>query len=767
MQNEEQLNKLFNLAKEQEVLLNSNEIQGLMNGRLVRTPTDKYQKFKTFKIKAMTISTFIVGIAATIVFYVNSNQKTFKKPPSKITKTAIEPLKNSLREIEEIKQTPISPPEIIYTTKPQSVADDTGKKKNVIAKSEVVPEIISTSESSFDKNTFAVLTKDELKKLGIYIKDDVFMYEMTDTRLGNFKAFFGDRNFESMTSHSRIENQKGVNPLALFATTSDGEITDMLDIFHKPTKIEAQKIAPDLLPVWVEDETSKAGKPYIAWFEMNDTLHNFLPQRIQKNLNSNKNYYSHLLTGKNKKKEEIKFTKQNIAIDKNQIIVPYTALLRKLGFTSFNPIIYYRRNTEGELAINSNRHGTNMSTGTGNWDLMKDSVNTIFPSFLSSYDTIANQISELSEFNMKRDYSQPQNFNNKKFSMVGLWLKGDDANKIFWYDINNAILNELNPEDKKRIKDYAKVNNEHLKGIEVNAELPEEKSFEEVANGKTNNSAAIKTITLNKVQLAKLLISVEDNVVFQQIPITDKFDKKTGKQLSIKLGFKKRATDSWLDVPINDFDSSIYVQPRFLSDDLGTWNRVSFDSTYSVSEKISSYNLIPVLVKSGEEYTTMDQLTKKARPDIIFWYEPTEKFLKILDTKTANEIRNDIVALTCTRSKITFTTDSTCDGKSVVSCNYFEACQNTKSKAITKYSVFPNPAKDNFNLKLDLKEECSVVAYMFALNGAEVKQFPIGKIKQGISQKELSSAGITSGLYLLRITTDKGDVFNERIVIKE
>ena len=56
---------------------------------------------------------------------------------------------------------------------------------------------------------------------------------------------------------------------------------------------------------------------------------------------------------------------------------------------------------------------------------------------------------------------------------------------------------------------------------------------------------------------------------------------------------------------------------------------------------------------------------------------------------------------------------------------------------------------------------------MFALNGAEVKQFPIGKMKQGISQKELSSAGITAGLYLLRITTDKGDIFNERILIKE
>ena len=763
MQNEEQLNKLFNMAKEQEVLLNSDEIRGLMNGRLVRTPTDKYQNFKTFKIKAMTISTLIIGIAATIVFYVNSNQKSFKKTPSKIAKTAIVPLKNPVTEIEEAKQLLISPPKITYTTKPPPRADDTGKKKKVIAKSEVGPETINTNSTniSFDKNTFVILTKAELKRLGIYIKDDVFMYEMENTRLGSFKAFFGDNSFISMTSHSKMENPNGDNPLAMFATTEDGDIKDLLGMFFNPSKIEAYRIASNLLPVWVEDETSKAGKPYIAWFEINDKLINLLPESIQKNINSNKTFYSHALTDKNKKKEEIKHTKQNIAIDKNQIIFPDTALLRRLGFTSFNPIIYHRKNREGELAINSNRHGTNMSTGTGNWDLVKDSVNTIFPSFFSTYDTLTNQISELDEFNMKWDYSQLQNFNNKKYKMVGLWLKGSDANKIFWYDINDAILNELNPEDKKRIKDYAEINNEHLKGIDLNTKLPEEKSFEEVANGATNNSAAIKTITLTESQLGKLLISVENKKIVHKLFV----GRNTS---SIKMVYDKTGSQSTYPFKLENFDTASYDYPRIITDDLGQYARLTITGAkYFDLEKITSYNLIPVLVKSGEEYTTMDKLTKKARPDIIFWYEPTEKFLKILDTKTANEIRNDIAALACNRSKITFTTDSTCDGKSVVSCNYFEACQNTKSKAITKYSVFPNPAKDNFNLKLDLKEECSVVAYMFALNGAEVKQFPIGKIKQGISQKELSSDGITPGLYLLRITTDKGDVFNERILIKE
>lgn len=812
MQNEEQLNKLFNLAREQEVLLNSDEFQELMNGRLVKKPTDKYQKFKAIKIKAMTISTLIIGIAATIGFFVNSNQKSIRKSPSQIVKTVIEPFENSLIETEENKQVPVSPPDITFNSKTQTTDDDTGKKKKIIIERKVIiadenvvidlnagnipkdfsidnkdtgkklveekfiikknegkdePKSLTEIIPAFDKETFVVLTKEELKKLGIYIKDDVFMYEMDKTRIGNCKAFFGDNTAQSYSSTSNMEKKKGNNPLAMFATTVDGEVKDLMSLFHKPTKIEAYKIAPTLLPVWVEDETSKAGKPYIAWFEMNDTLANFLPERIQNNLKSDKTYYSHTLTDKNKRKDELKYTKQNIAIDKKQIVIPDSVLLKKLGFTSFNPIIYYRRNTEGELAINSNQYGTNMSTATGNWDSVKNSISTVFPSFISRYDTLTQSIHDLSAFNYNRETNELQYFNNKKYGMVGLWLKGSDADKVFWYDINNSILNELNPGDKKRIKEYAVANKDILKGIDVNAKLPEEKSFEEVANDKTTNSSAIKTITLNKAQLEKLLIRVDDNKVIQRIPISYKTDKKTGKQLAVELIFDKYGTGIKLDIPLDNFDSSSYIKPVWLSDDLGTWSRASFDSITYVIDKISSYNLIPVLVRSGQSYSTMDALTKKHRPDIIFWYKPTEKFLKILDTKIADEIRNDIVALTCNRSKIIFTTDSTCDGKSTLSCNYFEACQNTTSKAINKYSVFPNPAKDNFNLKLDLKEECSVLVYMFALNGAEVKQFPVGKMNKGISQKELSSEGITPGLYLLRITTDKGDIFNERIVIKE
>jgi hypothetical protein len=805
MQNEEQLNKLFNLAKEQEVLLNSDEIQALMNTRLVKKPTDRYQKFKPFKIKAMTISTLLIGIAATIVFYTNSNPKTFKKPPSKIAKTTIEPLKKSLPEIEETKQLTISAPEIAYTIKPQTTADDTGKKKKVIVEQKTLisdEEIIvdkkpdkknkdveinfmvknielnGSNESDsknkiplgFEKETFVHLTKEELKKLGIYIKDGVFMYEMANTKDGDIKAFWGGKDGRLSRSTSNKKLFTGDNPRIAFISTQNGKYRDGAGYMY--TSEEAQKEAPKLLPIWLEDPKSENEKVFVAWFEMNSKLIDLLPVVVQKNLKDNKDFYKHSLP---EQKEIIyKFKIDSItphknasliAIDSNQLVIPSKSLLKNLGVKSTNPLKYHRRYNGRNLKITiKGLYIDIINNYNGNNEGGKELKN-IFPIFLTLYSPKFQSAFEPDYFSMPiggTKINVRQYFETKKYGLIGFKIKSGNVDYLLWYEPTEALLKELPETDRKKIEDYLSSNKGILDNIELNTNLPEEKSFEEVANGSANNSAAIKTVTLNETQLEKLAIKVENRKIVHKIYLGQ--DK--GKPSALQIIYDKSGSISTYPVKFENYDSASYMYPVMITDDVGQYARTNFNAGYDL-EKISSYNLIPVIVKSGEEYTTMDKLTKKARPDIIFWYEPTEKFLKILDTKTATEIRNDIVALTCNRSKITFTTDSTCDGKSVVSCNYFEACQNTKSKAITKYSIFPNPAKDNFNLKLDLKEECSVVVYMFALNGAEVKQFPIGKIKQGISQKELSSDGITPGLYLLRITTDKGDIFNERILIKE
>jgi hypothetical protein len=359
-----------------------------------------------------------------------------------------------------------------------------------------------------------------------------------------------------------------------------------------------------------------------------------------------------------------------------------------------------------------------------------------------------------------------QFFDVKKYELIGFHLMADSFDYVFWYEPTEALLNELHETDRKKIESYIQASKGNRGNIEVNINSPKQIAFDKIASGEKITNASIKTITLTETQLSKLLISVVDKKIVMKLPMAK--DKETGEQSAIQMTNDKNGSLTTFPIPLENFDSGSYSLPAMLTDDIGQYAKATIegDKTYEL-EKITSYNLIPVLVKSGEDYTTIDQLTKRLRPDIIFWYEPTEQFLKILDDKTAAEIRHDIAALKCNRTKITFTRETACDEKNTLSCNYFEACQNTVSKAINKYAVFPNPTKDKFNLKLDLKETCSVSVSMITLNGAEVKVYFIGTMKPGISEKEMSADGITPGIYLLRITTDKGDLFNERILISE
>jgi hypothetical protein len=421
------------------------------------------------------------------------------------------------------------------------------------------------------------------------------------------------------------------------------------------------------------------------------------------------------------------------------------------------------------LKINIEKGGSYIASNKNDMFEGGQTLKAMYPAFLTRFNYATMSVSDPSCFLKTNDGSQTnplQFLEVKKYEIIGFHLKCDSFDYVFWYEPTEALLNELNENDRKKIEDYLNANKDNRGNIEVNINSPKEIPFEKIAGGEKITNASIKTITLTEAQLAKLLIRVVDKKIVMKLPTGR--DKKTGKLSAIQITNDKNGSLTTFPTPLENFDSNYYSLPVMLTDDLGLYAKaaISGSKTYEL-DKITSYNLIPVLVKSGEDYTTMDQLTKRLRPDIIFWYEPTEQFLKILDDKTASEIRNDIAALNCNRTKITFTAESACDDKSTLSCNYFEACQNTISKAINKYAVFPNPTKEKFNLKLDLNEACSVTVSMITLNGTEVKTYSLGAMKQGISEKEMTTEGITPGLYLLRITTDKGDLFNERILISE
>jgi hypothetical protein len=96
----------------------------------------------------------------------------------------------------------------------------------------------------------------------------------------------------------------------------------------------------------------------------------------------------------------------------------------------------------------------------------------------------------------------------------------------------------------------------------------------------------------------------------------------------------------------NNRSTRNYLKPVLVTDDQGNWrsfkcqdlnadqlqieNNVCIDEV-ALSKRLTS--LVPVLVKSGQEYTMKDKILGNWRPDVIFWYEHNNAFLDAIQNE--------------------------------------------------------------------------------------------------------------------------------------
>ncbi len=94
--------------------------------------------------------------------------------------------------------------------------------------------------------------------------------------------------------------------------------------------------------------------------------------------------------------------------------------------------------------------------------------------------------------------------------------------------------------------------------------------------------------------------------------------------------------------------------------------------------------------------------------------------------------------------------------------------QNMTNGIISKAVLYPNPAKTKTTLHFDLSEPRTVAFSIHDLLGKRVLDG--GSIREttaGNYEKELNVGELTEGVYLLVITTDKGEQNIQRLVIKK
>ncbi len=197
--------------------------------------------------------------------------------------------------------------------------------------------------------------------------------------------------------------------------------------------------------------------------------------------------------------------------------------------------------------------------------------------------------------------------------------------------------------------------------------------------------------------------------------------------------------------------------------------------------------LIPILVKMGEQFPDyetptelyfsfkMNKETNKydlAERDfdynyaeIVLWFYPTEEFLSKLPERYRKRLRNELSII----AKIEngeMKADEACSALNNEN-SLFDLCR-LSSNGIKDFIVYPNPNSGNeINLKFELIEKCSVEIRLHKMSGQYVEtlktlSLPAGtqEIKAGFKNK------LNPGVYLLSLSTDKGENVVQRLIVQ-
>jgi hypothetical protein len=145
--------------------------------------------------------------------------------------------------------------------------------------------------------------------------------------------------------------------------------------------------------------------------------------------------------------------------------------------------------------------------------------------------------------------------------------------------------------------------------------------------------------------------------------------------------------------------------------------------------------LVPILVRNA----TSEHLNKEEGitfdDGLIFWYDPQKELLSTLP-----EASNSGVA----------------------------PSSNEATATITEVSLFPNPARNRSTVRLTLAEPRNLAFSIHDLLGKKVMEGgTLSAATGGSYVHELNLSELTAGVYLLVITTDKGEQSMQRLVIEK
>lgn len=338
---------------------------------------------------------------------------------------------------------------------------------------------------------------------------------------------------------------------------------------------------------------------------------------------------------------------------------------------------------------------------------------------------------------------------------------------------NELHIEQQEPEAATKVMDYTKPLIS-LKSASVKKNTPASMPHSVSSSAEPGVQKAVDSINLdlkkihplilNKATLAKLDISISPSmgacrdagpiiIYYEKYGTT--FARSHMSDSLFKLQFTNHDSvrvEAWKTKPS-------YITEAMVTDDLGKAVRsytTSDDHHTPLNNDINT--LIPVLIRTGIEYTAEDERMHHWRPDVIFWFAPTQQFFDILPDSIRNTLAAEYHYITATPQQK--------EKLSAGNCEYFEQCRATLND-ISALNVYPNPAERELHVAFSSNKDQHIAIEISNLAGQHVAQLmQMRSITRGLNDLKFDLPPMPAGMYLLVITSADGKVATERLVRK-